>query len=156
MRILHVFFSVLKVCKLSVWAFVEGWQDGFFFLRFIIVYYFGCDGPSLPHTGFLQLQRAGATLCCAACTSHRVGFSYCRAQALGTWASVVAAHRLSCSVACEIFLGQGLNSCSLPWKVLTTEQPGEVLHLYFRRSQAEGSWNKCSGTKTEGLLGRYL
>ena len=33
---------------------------------------------------------------------------------------------------------------------LTTEQRGQVLHLYFRRSQAEGSWNECSGTKTEG------
>ena len=34
------------------------------------------------------------------------GFS-CGAQALGAWASVVVAHGLSCSVACEISLDQG-------------------------------------------------
>ena len=31
--------------------------------------------------------------------------------------SVVAAHGLSCSVACGIFLDQGLNSCPLHWQV---------------------------------------
>ena len=61
--------------------------------------------------------------------------SRCGAQALGTWASevvacglsscgsralsagpVVVAHGLSCSVACGIFLGQGLNPCPLHWQ----------------------------------------
>ena len=32
---------------------------------------------------------------------------------LGTWASVVVAHRLSCFVACETFPDQGLNPCPL-------------------------------------------
>ena len=32
-------------------------------------------------------------------------------------ASLVAVHRLSCSVASEIFLNQGLNSCPLHWQV---------------------------------------
>ena len=31
--------------------------------------------------------------------------------------SVVVAHRLSCSVACGIFLDQGLNPCPLHWQV---------------------------------------
>ena len=31
-------------------------------------------------------------------------------------ASVVAAHGLSCSAACGIFLGQGPNLCSLHWQ----------------------------------------
>ena len=31
--------------------------------------------------------------------------------------SAVAAARLSCSAACEIFRHQGSNSCSLPWQV---------------------------------------
>ena len=37
------------------------------------------------------------------------------AQALGTWASVVAAHGLSCSTACGISHDQGLNLCPLHW-----------------------------------------
>ena len=36
-------------------------------------------------------------------------------QALGTQASVVAVHGLSCSLECEIFLGQELNPCPLCW-----------------------------------------
>ena len=35
------------------------------------------------------------------------------AQALGVWASVVAAHRLSCFMACGIFLDLGSNPCPL-------------------------------------------
>ena len=45
------------------------------------------------------------------------GFSCCGAQALGTWASVVVARRLSCSVACGIFPDQGSNPCPLHWQV---------------------------------------
>ena len=53
------------------------------------------------------------------------GFSCCQAQALDTWASVIAAlrlwgsglvilvHGLGCSKACGIFLDQGLNPCPL-------------------------------------------
>ena len=37
---------------------------------------------------FLQLQRAGAPLPCSGWASHCSGFSCCRAQALGGWASV--------------------------------------------------------------------
>ena len=48
-------------------------------------------------------------LCC-------MDFSCCRAQDLGTWASVVAVCRCSCSVACEIFPDQGLNPCRLHWQ----------------------------------------
>ena len=46
--------------------------------------------------------------------SHCGGFYCCKAQALGVWASVVVAHRLSCPMACGIFLDQGLNLCPLP------------------------------------------
>ena len=37
-------------------------------------------------------------------------------QALGTQASVVAVHGLSCSLECEIFLDQELNPCPLCWQ----------------------------------------
>ena len=75
------------------------------------------------HVGFLQLWRAGATLHCGVQASHCGGFSCCRAQALGTLASVfvahgpqslglaVVAHRLSCSSVSGILPDQGLNLC---------------------------------------------
>ena len=37
-------------------------------------------------------------------------------QALGTWASRVAAHGLCCSVACGVHPDQGLNPCPLHWQ----------------------------------------
>ena len=40
--------------------------------------FFDCVGSSLLCAGFLQLQRAGATLCCGARASHCRGFSCCR------------------------------------------------------------------------------
>ena len=51
----------------------------------------------------------GATLRCGVQASHCGGFSCCRAQALGTRASVVVAHGLSCSAVCGIFPDQGSN-----------------------------------------------
>ena len=39
-------------------------------------------------------EQGLATLCCGARASHCGGFSYCGAQALATWASVVRAHGL--------------------------------------------------------------
>ena len=51
------------------------------------------------------------------------GFFSCEARALGTRASAVAArklsdcgHRLSDSMACEIYPNQGLNLCPLLWR----------------------------------------
>ena len=64
----------------------------FFFFSFLI---FGCVGSSLLHVGFLWLWQAGAALCCSQRASHWGGFSCCGARALGAWASVVAARRLS-------------------------------------------------------------
>ena len=71
----------------------------FFFFKlinlFFNLFFFGCVGSSLLHVGFLQLWRAGATLCCGARASHCGGFSCCGAQALGARASAVVARRLS-------------------------------------------------------------
>ena len=50
-----------------------------------------------------QLWQGGATLPCGA-------------QALGTRASAVVAHGLSCSMACGIFPGQGSNQRPLHWQ----------------------------------------
>ena len=59
----------------------------------------------------------GYSFHCGAWASHCGGFSCCGAWALGAQASVVVAHRLSCSIACGIFLEQGLNLCPLHWQV---------------------------------------
>jgi len=49
-------------------------------------------------------------------TSHRGGFSCCRAQAVGAWASVVATQGLSCPTACGIFWTRNQNPCPLHWQ----------------------------------------
>ena len=43
------------------------------------------------------------------------GLSSCGSQVLETGSTVVV-HRLSCSAACGIFQGQGLNLCFLHWQ----------------------------------------
>ena len=48
---------------------------------------------------------------------HCSGFSCCRAQALGSQASVVVAHGLSCSEAHWIYWDHRLNPCPLHWQV---------------------------------------
>ena len=73
----------------------------FIIYKFIYFYLFifGCVGSSLLRAGFLQLQRAGATLHCGVRASHCGGFSCCGAWALGVQASVVVARRLcSCGL----------------------------------------------------------
>ena len=83
----------------------------------IFSFFFGCVGFSLLRTGFLQLRRVGATLRCGARASHCGGFSCCRAPALGTRASVVAARGLrSCGMqalehAVSVAVACGLSSC---------------------------------------------
>ena len=64
--------------------------------------YFGCTGQSLLHGLFLQL-RAVASLV----AEHE----------LWSTDSVVSDQRLSCSLACGIFLDQGSNLCLLHWQV---------------------------------------
>ena len=108
----------------------------------IFFFFFACAGSFVCEcecTGFLELQCAGATLCCGAQGSHCSGFSCCgskgsrlagtRCQQLWHTGSVVVACRLqnmgllvvvpglSCSTACGIFLDQGLNPCPLHWQV---------------------------------------
>ena len=53
---------------------------------------------------------------CSAQASHCRVFSWCRAQALGAHVSAAGARWHSCSVACGIFLDQGLNPCPLHWQ----------------------------------------
>ena len=85
------FFS-FENCHLS-WSKTLNTAEQFFLFSF-----FGCVGSLLLHTVFLSLcslWQVGATLRCSARASHCGGFSCCRARALGSWASVVAARGLS-------------------------------------------------------------
>ena len=50
---------------------------------------------------------------------HRLligGFAFCGAQALGSQASVIVVHRLSCLAACGIFPDLGSNPRPLRWQ----------------------------------------
>ena len=119
-----------------------------FFFKFILfnLFIFGCVGSLLLHTGFLQLRQAGATLRRGAQASHCGGFSCCGAWALGAWASVVVARRLSscgswaperrlssCGACAQLLRGMwdlpgpGLEPMSpaLAGRCLTTAPPGK-------------------------------
>ena len=65
---------------------------------------------------FSSCSKQGLLSSCSAQDSHCSGFSHCRAQALGAWASVVEAHELSCPMACGIFPDQWLNLGPLHWQ----------------------------------------
>ena len=93
----------------------------YYFLKFI---YFWLCWVFIPSHG-LSLVAASGGYSWLRCTSfslqwllllrsmgsRHAGFSSC-----GTWASVVVAHKLSCSAACGIFPDQGLNLCSQHWQ----------------------------------------
>ena len=68
--------------------------------------------------------------------SHRGGLSCCGAWALGTQASAVVAHRLSCSAACGIFPRPGIEHVfpALAGRFLSTVPPGKSCLFYSLRS----------------------
>ena len=101
---------------------------------FIYLFIFGCVGSLLLRTGFLQLWRVGATLCCGARASHCSGFSCCGVWALGMLASVVVARGLSsCGTQAQLLCGMwdlpgpGIEpvSLALAGRFLTTAPPGK-------------------------------
>ena len=75
--------------------------------------YFGLRWVFVAACGLPLVAASGVTLHCGARASHCGGFSSCGVQALGTRASVVVAHGLSCSTAYGIFLNEGSNLCVL-------------------------------------------
>ena len=149
-------FQAVQYTVFNIWAChhlinpinpTTGYLVLFFFLnKFIYLFIFGCVGSLLLCAGFLQLRRAGATLCCGARASHCGGFSCCGAQAVGSWASVVAARRLrscgswalecrfsSCGAWAQLLCGMwdlrrpGMEPVSpaLAGRLLTTAPPGK-------------------------------
>ena len=143
--------------------------DGFrlyTFYLFIYIFIYGCVGSSLLCMGFLQLRQGGATLSCGAQASHCGGFSCCRAQALGTWASVVVACRLSscglralecrlssCGARAELLHGRwdlprpGIKAVSpaLAGRFSTTVPPGKLPQvIHFCENIKSHNFNTCS------------
>ena len=60
--------------------------------------------------------KQGLLSSCGAQASHCCGFSLLWLLLLWGLGSRVESNRLSCSVACETFLDQGLNPCTLHWQ----------------------------------------
>ena len=105
---------------------------------------------------FSSFSEPGLLYSCTVQASHCGGFSPCMAWALGHRASVVrlsgfsstgsivVAHRLSCSVACGIFLGQGSNPCLFHWQAesLPLSHQGSSMFFIFA-SPTQNSAQKC-------------
>ena len=94
----------------------------------------GCCGSSRV----LWLWWAGATLLPCSGFSPR-WLLLLRAQALGTWASVVVEHRLSCPVQCGIFPDQGLNLCPLDWQAdsYPLHHQGSLVDIFERKAELD-------------------
>ena len=91
---------------------------------------------------------------CGVQASHCGGFSYCRAQALGThrlqwlWhvGSIVIVHRRSCPAAYGIFLEQGSNPASWSRQILYRCTTREAhIPLYICATSSLGLCRWCSG-----------
>ena len=99
-----------------------------YFLKNVIYFLFlAALGLCCYAQAFSSCGEPGLHSNCSALASHCGGFSHCKAWALGSQASVVGAHRLSCSAACGIFLDQGSNLCPLHQQVdsQATGPPGK-------------------------------
>ena len=88
----------------------------FFFKEIFLSFFLAVLIFVAPHE--LSLVAASGRLLsgCGAQASQSGSFYCCRAQALGSWASVVVAQGLSCSAVSGIFLDKGSNPCPLQWQ----------------------------------------
>ena len=85
-----------------------------FLVFFSILFIFGCPESSLPHGFFLVAVSGSYSL--LQCTSFLLWWLLLCSMGSRHMGSVVAAHGLSCSMACGIFLNQGSNPCPLHWQ----------------------------------------
>ena len=134
-----------------------------------------CFGSLLLHAGFLQLRRVGATHRCGARAFHCSGFSCCRAQALGTRASVVAERsRLSAcrtqALECASFSSWGAWAQQL-WLAGSRAQAQQLWHTASVARHVRSSWtrdrtsvpcirrqilNHCASKEVPALIFFYL
>ena len=99
--------------------------------------------------GFSLAAEAGAALI-AVCASHCGGVSCCGARALGRTASVFVAHRLSSSVACGIFLDQGLNLYLLHWQADSSPLSHQGSPSKYLNNNNRKAVSFCPGGEGEG------
>ena len=104
------------------------WCSAFFIVQLSHPYVTTGKTIALTRRTLVDKVAVWAFSSCGAQTCHCSGFSCCAAQAPGCTGfsscgsqtrehrSIVVAHRLSCSVSCQIFLYQGLNPCLLHWQ----------------------------------------
>ena len=84
---------------------------------------------------------------CSAWASHHGGFSCCGAQALGTRASVIVAHGLSCSDACGMLPEPGIKPAfpSLAGRFLSTvplgKSPSSAFKVYIMHGLISNCWS---------------
>ena len=91
-----------------------------FLINLSIIFYFWLCWVFLSVLGLSLVMSRGSYSRCAVQASHCDDFSWCRSQALGSWASAVAEHRFSCPVSCGIVPDQGSNMCPLHWQANST------------------------------------
>lgn len=110
----------------------QGCPLSLFFLLFLVVLDLCCCVR-----GFLQLRKEGTTLRCGV-GSHCSSFSYCRTQAVGTWASAAAVWGLSNSGSWA--LGHWLSTCGAQG-LLALQHVGSFLTW-------DGTHDPCIGRPT--------
>ena len=102
-----------------------------------IVFIYGCAGSSLLYAVcFLQLQQAGATLCCSARACHCGGF-HCRAWVLGYsgFSSCGPRAQLLCSMWDLLGLGVEPVSPSLAGRLPNTGPPKQSLVFHIKQNK---------------------
>ena len=106
----------------------------FYFLSFIYLFMAALVFVAVHGLSLFAASKGCSSMPCS--RSHRGGFSPCGAWALGTQASVVVAHRLSCSSACGIFPRPGIEHVfpALAGGCLSTVPPGKSCLFYSLRS----------------------
>ena len=125
----NTLYSVLETFRKSItWKFMSTFLQVIGAVTLKKNHLSGCAGSWLQHGlsrscgewGLLsrygaQASHCGSFSCCGARTVGCVALII-EALGLGSTASVVVAHRLSCSKACGIFPDLGRNSCLLRWQ----------------------------------------
>ena len=136
MRIVLLYcFGSLHICYIYIYIYAKSWtrlSDFTYLLTYIYIYththiyvciYIFIYFIILTILGFhcrmwffSSCGEKGLLSNCGPLASHWDDFSCCEAQSLGTRASIVVVHGLSCSISCEIFPEQGSNLCPLHWQ----------------------------------------
>ena len=122
----------------------------YLFFTFLLknFYLFGSVGSLLLHEGSLSVTVSGGYSSCGEQASYCGGFSQLQPQALGCWASAVAAHRLSsCGPQA---LEHGTGNCG-PWAWLPPgvwDLPGSGIRLCLLHWQVDSQPLNHQGSLT--------